>query len=1470
MKKKALLMLLTLLSFSMAKAKFVQIGEDTSHPSYKFPVCTLYDYSFTQQIYTAEEIGTAGTITSIAFDYAYTEPFSMNNVQMYMMHTDKQEFTVVSDYVPVTASDKVYEGTFSATGAGWATIILDTPFEYNGTDNLVVCFYDPKVAYPGIDYVFNTNQHSYYPSLSYYCDTFLPDLDNLEEFAHKMSSTYRNNIRLEINSTPEPDPDVEVIEIGDPESTDGSYTNPINTFYPYFATQQIYTAEQIGKAGTITSIAFDCIRTEPFSLENIQVYMAHTDKSVIPAGAIPIDFDASDKVYEGSFSTTGVGWATITLDTPFEYNGTDNLMICIYDPSDEHLNIYYDNIFRVTWTSPNYTSVYYGSYNSPLMLSNLRSGGDGRANKYIPNLRLSIKKAADMVEIGDDSEYLYSTYLPSAAEYRYSLSQQIYTKNEIGAARPLHSIAFYNDGYYRMRDIDIYLKHTDMTSFSDGNDWVTVTAEDKVFSGQVNFIYADWTVIPFDTPFDYNGKDNVVVVVDDNTGSQTTYLWCTTFRAEQNQSLYLFNNSSYNLDPTTTSGYTGGLLSSKNRVRFNDVVRPDGPSNVNITNVGKTSANVSWVSSGSKWNLAYKIYRDAEWTEVKGLTSTQCELTDLMPQKDYVVRVQTVNGDEVSKWRAEDFRTLDKHFMPTDLEVLDVSAHGVMLKWTENDDAIAWEVSLNDNIVKAYTTPCSLSGILMAGTEYNVKVRSYFGEDDYSLWSDEVTFTTLTANKVPEVMAVNPTPNSVNIKWRGNSDSYKLLYKRANVVPTTVFFDSFEDGINGWSVITKGEAPREDGWITSTDNHHSGGCTVCSTSFIYGTPYHADNWLISPKLDLQGTVKFWVASSDMTYLDRFQVLLSTADEINSTDDFTILLRPLQAAPCDWTEVSIDLSRYEGQQGFIAIRHYDYNQYSLYLDDFGIYADDWQTIETTEKEVTIEGLTPDTEYDFKLIGVMEGEESSATEMATFTTFAPNPVPFDIAVNAAATSATINWSGFGQQYLVEYRTVGSEGYEEGFSDDFESGNLDKWTVYTQGTSPTANGWVAEQYNNDAHGGSYMACSKSWVNNIVYNADNWLVTPRLALQGTLTFWVKSADKNYLDSYEVLLSTTGNAVSDFKTTLRPLQEASGNWTQVTINLNKAGQYGYVAIRHHNSDRFRLHVDDFNFDCTAAISTGEWTSGGYTTTPQNTLKGLTPNTTYEFKISSIKSGEPYAISDVMTFTTAKKDPVNINLIDNGSNYGMLSEFNTRCCNATIKNRTLYKDGTWRTLCLPFDVDVDNNVLKGADVRTLESVELRSGVAILNCLTPITQLKAGTPYIIRWDGGETIYDPVFTNVTIDIDSKHSIAVDGVEFIGADYYAKPASSSYPDCYYVPDSPILLLYESDHLIRAFEAYFKMSNEILSKVHSIVLYTGEEDDLITGVSSIDETQEGAVIYNLSGQRLAKKQRGINIVNGKKVLVK
>ena len=116
-------MMLLLAWTGAARATQVTIGGGTS-TSYSLPFNMWYNYSLTQQIYTVEEMGGAGTITSISFHYAYSSPFTMNGVQVYLREVDKSSFENEKDIVPFSASDKVFEGTFSASGAGCRRVRL--------------------------------------------------------------------------------------------------------------------------------------------------------------------------------------------------------------------------------------------------------------------------------------------------------------------------------------------------------------------------------------------------------------------------------------------------------------------------------------------------------------------------------------------------------------------------------------------------------------------------------------------------------------------------------------------------------------------------------------------------------------------------------------------------------------------------------------------------------------------------------------------------------------------------------------------------------------------------------------------------------------------------------------------------------------------------------------------------------------------------------------------------------------------------------------------------------------------------------------------------------------------------------------------------------------------------------------------------------------------------------------------------
>ncbi len=173
------------------------------------------------------------------------------------------------------------------------------------------------------------------------------------------------------------------------------------------------------------------------------------------------------------------------------------------------------------------------------------------------------------LELGQDEGN--HDYLPCYSFYEYALSQQIYTAEEIGSACTITSISFFNKANTeRTRSFDLYLKHTDKSAFSNKTDWITMSSSDKVFSGTVTLGAVAWTTIVLDTPFEYDGSSNLVLVFDDNTNGydHAPYMSCSVYSTEESQALYAYSAATnYNpLAPPTTSEYNSNVLSVKNHL----------------------------------------------------------------------------------------------------------------------------------------------------------------------------------------------------------------------------------------------------------------------------------------------------------------------------------------------------------------------------------------------------------------------------------------------------------------------------------------------------------------------------------------------------------------------------------------------------------------------------------------------------------------------------------------------------------------------------------------------------------------------------------------------------------------------------------------------------------------------------------------------------------------------------------------
>ncbi|MBR1880448.1 MAG: hypothetical protein IJ804_06860 [Prevotella sp.] len=195
--------------------------------------------------------------------------------------------------------------------------------------------------------------------------------------------------------------------------------------------------------------------------------------------------------------------------------------------------------------------------------------------------------------------------------------------------------------------------------------------------------------------------------------------------------------------------------------------------------------------------------------------------------------------------------------------------------------------------------------------------------------------------------------------------------------------------------------------------------------------------------------------------------------------------------------------------------------------------------------------------------------------------------------------------------------------------------------------------------------------------------------------------------------------------------------------------------------------------------------------------------------------------------------------------------------NFTLK-RTLVKDN-WNTICLPFDLTTSNQQflfglgeykiaeLKGVDDETLQ-FETVTGT-----------MTAGKPYLVM--PIQDVTEKLFNN--IDITAETPTAVNAGDFTFTGIF-EPTLIAENDLF-VATGNKLQPSDGTGKLKGFRAYFKTAAG--ARATSFVVDGGTT----TGIIGIDGTViENGKIYNLNGQKVQNAQKGLYIVNGKKVVVK
>ena len=236
-------------------------------------------------------------------------------------------------------------------------------------------------------------------------------------------------------------------------------------------------------------------------------------------------------------------------------------------------------------------------------------------------------------------------------------------------------------------------------------------------------------------------------------------------------------------------------------------------------------------------------------------------------------------------------------------------------------------------------------------------------------------------------------------------------------------------------------------------------------------------------------------------------------------------------------------------------------------------------------------------------------------------------------------------------------------------------------------------------------------------------------------------------------------------------------------------------------------------------------------------------------------------------------------LNDNADNAAEIAYFNGITTNVQLKDRTLYKDGEWNTLCLPFNVTISSSPLAGAALKEL--VVGQSNLAADGKLTltfkDATNIVAGKPYLIKWESGDNIVNPVFNGVTIT-----SVAPTPVTFDNAQGSGDCSFVGQYDPFVIDEgnqNSIVMLSSGNRIgysnnvprtLRCMRAHFEIpaTGGAPAMTDYAIDFDGEAS---TALKVIDNGQWviDNVYYDLAGRRVAQPTKGLYIFNGKKVMI-
>ena len=878
------------------------------------------------------------------------------------------------------------------------------------------------------------------------------------------------------------------VQIGNGTTT--NYYLPVNNCYKYTYSQQIFLASEMNGAGEIHSVSFHYAYGTPMTKKtNVTIFLGHTTQSAFTSTSNYIPDTVLQQVYSGDLNCSQ-GWNTFTFTTPFQYNGTDNLVLAIDDNSNLYDGISYT--FYVHSTSDNMSLYYYSDSSNPDP-----SSPSATSSSYNSGKRSNVKFGMDCEEeVTCVAPNVYVTevspesitidwapgYTETSWELEYGISDSDWISvGSVTAPYELENLTPDTKYYVRVRS----------NCGSENSGWMTLSVRTEC---------SDIT-IPYMQDFDdapASGAGNMVTCWTSGTNYTTAYPYTSSTQ---------HHSGSYGVYFYGTPAY------------YSYIASPRIEENVAMDNLQvrfwayKTSAayniQVGIMTDPNDYNTFVQIGQNISPSATSTWESFEVNTDSYIGEGRYIAfRIPAVStsymyiDDIVIDFIPECMR-------PTDLTSTTATNNSITLSWTAGDENDSgWEIVYGapgfdpDTVTPVFadTNPFEVQGLDPA-TKYQFYVRTVCGTSDYSIWSLPMSFatecdvlsvpysedfnsyiTTASSTTAPTGYPNNDMPLCWNFLNRNNSSSEYpiafltssstyaasgncLFFKSSSTTPIYAVLPEFDANLNTLQITFtyRNEGTTEYNGTLSlgymTDN-------LDATSFVELASYPRITALTEVTELLNG-----VPASDSTLYLAFKYTGGTNNNYYlSIDNITVDYMPDCPSPVKNSVTASDIDGHNATISFVD-NDPEHDSWTVYYRAANAgEEDEWFTAVTNETSVILTGLDPETTYNVYVITNCEisDEEVDATNTIQFTTSVACPAPQNFEVTSHSSSTvTLSWFSNAESFIVEYGeagfTPGTGTIVETYASFYDFTELNAATTYTvyvtadcgeDGTSSVAN--------------------------------------------------------------------------------------------------------------------------------------------------------------------------------------------------------------------------------------------------------------------------------------------------------------------------------------------------------------------------------------------------------------------------------